>query len=412
VKLLHISNHYPPYSTGPVERQCRLIVNELAHRGHFNRVLTSHLRTPGVPDRERFALRKLYLAPATHPPFTRLLRNERHNLAALRSALDELPADAVIVWSMTGLSNSLLWELYRQRRQVVYIVFDSWPRNRLKNDPWFAWWTAALPFRERLIRRLLRTTLLARPLLERFPVQPPNSIPLRDACFASRALRESIRSAGYAIDGSEIIPYCIGRDEIPATPHRRDEIRRLLWVGSLDMENDPMTAIQAIQELRHGGSMQFSLDIFGRGDVAFESRLHDYVRAAQLAGVVTIRHARVEDMTSLYPTYDAFLFTARTPEAFPVVLLRAMSARLPIVTTVEGSCADLIRNGENALVFRTGDPVDCAEKILELVAHPERIDPMTERAYRQVLDNHAATIVAGRIERLVQRVLDRLRQAS
>jgi glycosyltransferase involved in cell wall biosynthesis len=224
---------------------------------------------------------------------------------------------------------------------------------------------------------------------------------LNHAFFSSKALRESVRRAGFAVDGSEIVPQCIGREEFPPQQSRRDDPRRLLWIGSLNAEGDPMTAIQAIQELRHKGEMRFSLDIFGRGDVSFESKLHDYVRNSQLGGAVTIRHAGVEEMVSLFPTYDIFLFTARNPGPFPLVLLRAMAARLPVVTTLEGSCADLVRANENALIMGTGDPVDLADKVFEAANERERITAMTERAYRDVIDNYSALTVAGKIERIL-----------
>jgi glycosyltransferase involved in cell wall biosynthesis len=162
-----------------------------------------------------------------------------------------------------------------------------------------------------------------------------------------------------------------------------------------------MTAIQALQELRHNGEMRFSLDIFGRGDVAVESRLHDYVRNSQLGGAVTIRHAGVEEIGSLFPTYDIFLFTARNPGPFPLVLLRAMAARIPVVTTLEGSCADFISANKNALVMGTSDPVDLAKKIFQVTNEREATERMTEYAYRDVLDNYSALTIAGRVERII-----------
>jgi glycosyltransferase involved in cell wall biosynthesis len=207
-----------------------------------------------------------------------------------------------------------------------------------------------------------------------------------------------------------VIPGCIGRDEFPGQSQRRDHLRRVLWIGPLDSHRDPMTAIQAIQELRHNGEMQFSLDIFGRGDAAFEARLHDYLRDLQLAGAVTIRHTSVEEIVALFPTYDIFLSSPRHPEPFPYVLLRAMASRLPVVTTVEGSCADIVRDGENAITFRTGDPVDCAKQISRVAAEREAMDQMTERAYREVLDNYSALTVAGRVERFLHEVVNARRR--
>lgn len=407
LKFLHLSNRYPPYAHGTAERQCRLIVNELGNRGHFNRVLTCDHVVAAVPDREAVALRRLVLESHekdSATTFFKLLLDEQRNLRVLREELDQIHPDVVLVWGMAGLSNCLLWEIERRGVRLAFAILDHWPRHRVREDPWFQWWSAPLPFGPRLIRRFLYSTRLYGVLQRRLPVRRPTDLRLGNAFFSSRALRETIRNAGYHVEGSEVIPCCIGRDEFPGQSQRRDDLRRLLWIGHLDTDRDPMTAIQAIQELRHNGEMRFSLDIFGRGDVSFESRLHDYLRDSQLAGAVTIRHTSVEELVALFPTYDMFVFTPRYPEPFPLVLLRAMAARLPVVSTVEGSCADIVRNGENALTFRTGDPVDCARRIYQIASDREAVDQMTERAYRDVLDNYSALTVAGRVDRFLTEV--------
>lgn len=402
MKLLHISNRYPPYSGGVSDRQCRLIVNELANRGHFNRVLTCDATSAAIPDREGVALRRLRLGPQRSAfPFLRLFATERRNLRVLREELDQVGPDVVVVWGLSGLSNGILWELERRNMCTVFAVLDNWPRRRDHDDPWFRWWSGPLPFRQKVVRVLLSRAGGHRLFGENFRIRRPTEIALKQAFFASNALRESIRRGGFSVDGSEIIPNCIGREEFPAQQGRRDDPRRLLWIGSLTGEGDPMTAIQALQELRHNGEMRFSLDIFGRGDVAFESKLHDYVRNSQLGGAVTIRHASVEEMSSLFPTYDIFLFTARNPGPFPLVLLRAMAARIPVVTTLEGSCADFIFANKNALVTGTSDPVDLAKKIFQAANEREATERMTEYAYRDVLDNYSALTVAGRVERMI-----------
>jgi glycosyltransferase involved in cell wall biosynthesis len=336
-----------------------------------------------------------------------MLRNERRNVQVLREELDKIRPDIVLVWGMAGLSNCLLWEIQRRGVKLAFAVHDHWPRHRVREDPWYQWWSSPQPFGPRVIRRALYDTRMHRFLQRRLPVRRPTELDFGRAFFASRALRETIRNAGYRVDGSDIISACIGRDEFPGQSQRRDDLRRVLWIGPLDTDHDPMTAIQAIQELRHNGEMRFSLDIFGRGDVAFESRLHDYLRDSQLGGAVTIRHTSVEELVQLFPTYDLFLYTARYPEPFPLVILRAMAAHLPVVTTVEGSCADLVRQGENAITFRTGDPVDCGRKIFHVASEREAIERITEVAYREVLDNYSAITVTGRVERFLNEVMGR-----
>lgn len=402
MKLLHLTSSYPPFATGVAEKQCALLVRELAVRNHVNRVLTSDVTLPNIPDHDPQVNRRLRLfSPAGPRDFARLFLTQRYNRRVLIEELDQLLPDLVVVWNMAGLSHSLLWEIQRRRLRMVFAVLDGWPRHRLRDDPWYWWWAAPLPLDQKIFRRLLREIRLAPAILRSHPAYRPHSLRMRRGFFASRALRDSVRLAGFDVDGTEVLPHCLGRDELHAAPQRREELRRLLWIGSLNADHDPVTAIQALQELRHQGEMRFSLDLFGRGEVTMEARVRDYVRSAQLAGAVTVRQVSVEEVAMLYPSYDIFLHTARQPDAFPLVLVRAMAARVPIVATPEGSANEVVRNGHNALTFRTADPADCAEKILRLATDRALIDEITERGYREVLDVYSSAVVGGRLDHLL-----------
>ncbi len=402
MKLLHLASHYPPFASGPAERQCALLVRELAARNHVFRVLTSDITSPNVPDHDPHVNRRLRLhTPGGARSFRRLHAVQRQNLRILASELEALMPELVVVWGMSGLSHSLLWQIERRGFRMLYAVLDAWPRHRVRDDPWYRWWAGPLPIAQRILRRVLRELRLDRRILRMHPAPRPSDLPIRHGFFASRALRDSVELAGYDVGATEVLPYGLAREEIPAAPQRRDDLRRLLWIGHLDSDHDPLTAVQALQELRHLGEMRFSLDLFGRGDVAMESRIRDYVRNAQLGGAVTIRQIAVDELAMLYPSYDIFLHTARHPDPFPLAVVRAMAARVPVVAAPEGSTTDVVHNTVNGLTFRTGDPFDCAEKILTMVARRGMVEEITERAYRDVLDIYSASAVGGRLDRLI-----------
>ena len=48
--------------------------------------------------------------------------------------------DVVHVWSLHGLSKSLLLTLRRTRVPVCFDVADPWLAEELRTDPWLAWW--------------------------------------------------------------------------------------------------------------------------------------------------------------------------------------------------------------------------------------------------------------------------------
>lgn len=406
MKLLHLTNFYPPYAAGTAEKQCHLLVRELSARNHVNHVLTSDTVVPNVHDHEAHVNRRLRLVPHPAPrSFLRLFLIHHYDRRVLRDELEQFMPDLVVVWGMARLPFSLLWELHRRGVPTVFAVLDEWPRTRMRDDAWYRWWAAPLPFDQKVLRRLLRELRLDRPIQRAHSARRPNTLPLHRGFFASRALRDSVRLGGFDTNGTDVLPHGLARDEIPAVPQRRDELRRLLWIGHLDADHDPLTAVQAIQELRHQGEMRFSLDLFGRGDIAMESRVRNAIRGTQLGGAVTLRHATVDEITMLYPSYDIVLHTARHPDPFPFVVVRAMAARVPVIAAPEGSVTDVVRNGENALTFRTGDPVDCAGKILRLVADRPLLERLAERGFRDVLDHYSIGTVAGRLDTLLHAAL-------
>lgn len=66
---------------------------------------------------------------------------------------------------------------------------------------------------------------------------------------------------------------------------------------------------------------------------------------------------------------DIFVFpTFYHNECFPLVLLEAMQASLPIVTTDEGAIADIVKDGVNGLICEKNNPESLATCIFKLLA--------------------------------------------
>lgn len=78
-----------------------------------------------------------------------------------------------------------------------------------------------------------------------------------------------------------------------------------------------------------------------------------------------------EPKNTLLRSADVFVFPAHTQkEAFGIVLLEAMEAGLPIVTTRGGARSEIIADGVNGLLFEEKNPRDLAEQILKLAGDP------------------------------------------
>jgi len=94
-------------------------------------------------------------------------------------------------------------------------------------------------------------------------------------------------------------------------------------------------------------------------------------------------------------------------EGMPVVLLEAMAAGLPVITTDVGGIPDVIDEGVNGYLITPGDTDTLASKILEIAEHPERTTKMRHDNVEKVVANYLEPAVAERVAEVYRKVLKR-----
>lgn len=75
--------------------------------------------------------------------------------------------------------------------------------------------------------------------------------------------------------------------------------------------------------------------------------------------------------TDLLLNTSIFVFTPNTPEGQPLVLLEALAAGLPIITTNQGCISETVIDGENGLIVEAQNPRAIAEAIVYLIRNPD-----------------------------------------
>jgi len=104
------------------------------------------------------------------------------------------------------------------------------------------------------------------------------------------------------------------------------------------------------------------------------------VRERNLAGAVEfIGPVAGAAKSRCFAAADIFVFPCHTQsEAFGMVLLEAMQAGLPVVTTRGGARPEIITDGVNGLLANEQDPVDLAAKLLQLAGDTALRDRMAQ----------------------------------
>lgn len=402
MKILVLSNLFPPHYVGGYELRCELAVNALRARGHRVRVLTSNhgVAAPATDAVGKGVWRALRLHGFFGHPWLglgRLRRLELHNNRVLRAAVADFQPDVVHVWNLGGLSKSLCLTLQQLGVPTVYDVSDHWIARSLVADVWLEWWNRKSPSLPVRLRRGCWTLAGARARWSQVaPTAPVTDIRFPRIYFCSHALRELTAAKGYAVRHGEVI-YCpvdterFRGEPIPASR----PLRRLLYVGRLAEDKGVMTALRAMAEVR--GRFAGELHLYGQGEPGYTARLRTFAEQQRLPAF--FHTASAADMPAVYRAHDALLFTSEWEEPFALTPLEAMASGLPVVGTMTGGSQELFRHGANALTYTAGRPDELAQRIRDLDANPAARARLAATGHAEVRARYAEPLILDRMER-------------
>lgn len=375
MRILFISNFYPPHELGGWEQNCQEIVQGLQARGHVCHVLTSRYGSNGPASPEAGVTRALHLQADVHHyrPLAFFLRRagqEAANVRALREALDAFQPDVIFIWGLWNLSFRVAyWAEQWLPGRVAYAVAGYW---FIQPDPHEAYWQK--PARRPAIRLLLTP---ARWWALRQLAGEKVAYPLRleHVACVSEYVRNKLSQAGALPHGARVIYNGIDPEPfLGATARRRPgDGLRLVYTGGLLAHKGVHTAIEALGLLkRHGQIEGLRLTIVGGGHPDYEAHLRSRVEALALSDhIVFCGRVPRSEIPGILADHDVFLFTSVYEEPIARTVMEAMAAGLAVVGTAVGGQAEMLEDGVNALVYPPDDAALLADAILRLKRDPD-----------------------------------------
>lgn len=372
MRILFLTNMYPPHDIGGYEQVCQEVAQGLKARGHTIKILTSRYGTRSS-NGEGDVIRSLHLQadlnyyrPADF--FLRRLSQERFNRDALRATVDEFAPDVVVVWGMYLLSHSLpYWLEQWMPNRVVYYICSYWPTDE---DPHrFYWKLASRRKVVEQIKRPLRSLVLSQLDKEKYPPR----LQFARAICCSEYVRDRLVAAGKIPASSEVLyngidPSPFEGDGIHKSPSN-DAPLRMLYFGRLIEDKGVHIAIQALGILNQQGlAAKTELTILGSGHPDYEARLHSMVsdlgvrNQVRFAGKVSRNEVPAE-----LNKYDVFLFTSIWPEPFGRTIVEAMFAGLTVIGSDVGGSREIFSQYDADLLYPAGDASALAARIALLL---------------------------------------------
>jgi glycosyltransferase involved in cell wall biosynthesis len=161
------------------------------------------------------------------------------------------------------------------------------------------------------------------------------------------------------------VPNAVG---LPA--YRRDPAmsRQIMYVGWMIAAKGIYDLVQVFAKV-HERFPDAALHVVGGGGEA--EGFAEAVRAAGLSESVRIHGWLPREKVFTLFHESAVLVLPSHSEGLPNVVLEAMAAGTPVVTTRVGSLPDVIHEGENGFLAQPGDVAKMAEDIVGLLAEPD-----------------------------------------
>lgn len=185
----------------------------------------------------------------------------------------------------------------------------------------------------------------------------------------------------------------------------RPDTIRLLYLGNLQPSKGIEDVIGAMEILRQWRVTGFRLDVVGSWrDEETRRRCLRRVEAADLP-VVFHGPAYGKEKMAFLTGADVFVFTPRVPEGHPWVVVEALAAGLPIVTTAQGAIPESVVNGRNGFVVLPERPDLIADRLRMLVADSVLRQAQSDASRRHYREHYTEAHMVDRFSRAVEGVL-------
>ncbi|HEV8541211.1 MAG TPA: glycosyltransferase family 4 protein, partial [Verrucomicrobiae bacterium] len=381
MRILVIVNLFPPLHAGTFEFRCEAVTALLQKRGHEIHVLTSKYGL-NTEQRDPEIARRLILNGRYEQPlvtgFGDLKQIEEHNNDVVRETIQSYQPELIYVWSLQGISKSIVFTLRNTKIPTVYDVADDWILHGLREDPWLRWWNRPkAPVFGGIWRSMLELTRQRDKINARIPTQltkgydrvpevygDPINLEIADSVqpgsigafhfdrlyFCSQALKEETDNAGFRVAHAEVIYPGIPTEKfwteprpVVATP------KKFLIVSRLTSKSGVMTALQAVKLAREN-NVPANLSVYGRGESEQMAQMRSYVIQHSLPVEFLAVSNQQKDLAQIYRQHDAFIYCAEWDEPFAVTPLEAMASGIPVIAAGSGGVRELLRSGENGWV--------------------------------------------------------------
>ena len=216
---------------------------------------------------------------------------------------------------------------------------------------------------------------------------------------ASSFSRDAVRFNGFADDRIILVPYGVDSQVFVPSQHQKPELA-VLFVGEINQRKGIAQTLEAAKRLR-GKGVRFVLVGGGR-------EFHPDLYAPYEEFVTFMGRVSFDELVRSFGSADIFIFPSMG-EGFGLVILEAMSAGLPVISSTNCVGGDVVVDYLNGFVIPAGDAEALAERIVWFSEHRSELEEMglaaretalfyTWQRYEQDIVKNLSTLFQGAIQ--------------
>ncbi len=377
MRLLVISDRYPPAVPTGDEVECRDVVGHLSSHHDVSVLTTTYGADQAPPEAKvRRALpwsdRSLVDGALAPLASARAMR-------VIRETLARVAPEAAFLWSGSGIPAAGLRVLQESRLPLLVRVRDQWFGSIYTGDQFTRW----LGDGQRGLSRAGWGTMMRAgnraPTLQ-VSLQRPYPVAVS---FNSEYIRASAAPpAEFEIVHEDVTFSATTRTaQLDGCP--RDPLPgRILFVGRLEPENGAQVLVRALTPLRDRYGIDATLHIAGAGTPSEHAQLSELAQRHNLGAQVHLVGRREgEDLTREIAAASVWAVPPVGPEPAPPAALEAAISRVPIVASRIGEIPEILAPETCALFHEPGDESGCAQALARALAGGPEVTDRVERAF-------------------------------
>jgi glycosyltransferase involved in cell wall biosynthesis len=374
VRILVLSNLFPPAVYGGYEIECATVVEHL-RKQHQVLVLTSR------KGRQRGAAEPGVSRVLPFLPYRKVVQmmsplNAIRAAVSTRRALRAFEPEVVYVWNGSMIPQVTIRLLETSGAKVLFRICEHWFGTLYDSDEFMG------GLRGGRWQRTMRT-------FNRLPALRVEAREPVDAAISWNS--ETLRRLTPMPD---TVRARLERATLPATAHgeafvgveRRPSAEpTVAFVGRVAAYKGADVAVRAIAELRRRQGLEVRLIVAGAGEADFLRELEQLAGELGVGDLLELRGGlETAELRDLLARVHALLAPSVWEEPAGLVVVEAALARVPVVASRVGGIPEFLRDGEDALLCPPGDPVALAQAVADTLGDGAATQERVERAFEHV----------------------------